>query len=57
MLEIPPSFQAGLLSGRRASVQLDVDATAMTQAGNGAVYIQSIIAQEVTGVCSPAARR
>jgi ABC-2 type transport system permease protein len=48
VLEIPPSFQADLLSGRRASVQLNVDATAMTQAGNGAVYIQSIIAQEVT---------
>ncbi|MGO4739335.1 ABC transporter permease [Bosea sp. 2KB_26] len=48
VLEIPPSFQADLLSGRRASVQLNVDATAMTQAGNGSVYIQSIIAQEVT---------
>lgn len=48
VLEIPPSFQADLLSGRRVSVQLNVDATAMTQAGNGSVYIQSIIAQEVT---------
>lgn len=48
VLEIPPSFQADLLSARRASVQLNVDATAMTQAGNGSVYIQSIIVQEVT---------
>lgn len=47
VLEIPPLFQADLLSRRRPSVQLNVDATAMTQAGNGAVYIQSIIAQEV----------
>lgn len=47
VLEIPPSFQADLLSSRQVSVQLNVDATAMTQAGNGAVYIQSIIAQEV----------
>ncbi|KUL92768.1 membrane protein [Bosea sp. WAO] len=52
VLEIPPSFQADLLSGRRASLQLNVDATAMTQAGNGAVYIQSIIAQEVTNFLS-----
>lgn len=47
VLEIPPSFQADLLSSRQVSVQLNVDATAMTQAGNGAVYIQSIIVQEV----------
>jgi ABC-2 type transport system permease protein len=47
VLEIPPKFQADLLSGRRPSLQLNVDATAMTQAGNGAVYIQSIITQEV----------
>jgi ABC-2 type transport system permease protein len=47
VLEIPPRFQADLLSRRRPSLQLNVDATAMTQAGNGAVYIQSIITQEV----------
>jgi ABC-2 type transport system permease protein len=47
VLEIPPRFQIDLLSGRQASLQLNVDATAMTQAGNGAVYIQNIIAQEV----------
>jgi len=47
VLEIPPSFQAKLLAGRDASLQLNVDATAMAQAGNGAVYIQTIIAQEL----------
>jgi len=47
VLEIPPQFQSDLLEGRRASLQLDVDATAMAQAGNGAVYIQSIITQEL----------
>jgi ABC-2 type transport system permease protein len=47
VLEIPPRFQADILSGRRPSLQLNIDATAMTQAGNGAVYIQSIITQEV----------
>ncbi len=47
VLEIPPSFQSDLLAGRQASLQLNVDATAMAQAGNGAVYIQSIIAQEL----------
>ncbi|WP_089175592.1 ABC transporter permease [Bosea sp. AS-1] len=47
VLEIPPRFQADLLAGRQAALQLDIDATAMTQAGNGAVYIQQIIAQEI----------
>jgi len=48
VLEIPPRFEQDLLSGRQASLQLNIDATAMSQAGNGAVYIENIIAQEVT---------
>jgi ABC-2 type transport system permease protein len=47
VLDIPPSFESDLLAGRQASLQLNVDATAMAQAGNGAVYIQTIISQEV----------
>src|SRR6516162_10082340 len=47
VLDIPPSFESDLLAGRHASLQLNVDATAMAQAGNGAVYIQTIISQEV----------
>jgi ABC-2 type transport system permease protein len=48
VLEIPPRFEQDLLARRQASLQLNIDATAMSQAGNGAVYIESIIAQEVT---------
>jgi ABC-2 type transport system permease protein len=47
VLEIPPRFEKDLLAGRQAPVQLNIDATAMTQAGNGSVYIESIIAQEI----------
>jgi ABC-2 type transport system permease protein len=47
VLEIAPRFQADLQAGRPATLQLNIDATAMTQAGNGAVYIQQIIAQEI----------
>jgi ABC-2 type transport system permease protein len=47
VLEIPPRFQADLLAGRQTAVQLNIDATAMTQAGNGTVYIQQIILQEI----------
>lgn len=48
VLEIPPRFEEDLRSGRQTSIQLNVDATAMTQAGNGTIYIQSIIAQEIS---------
>jgi ABC-2 type transport system permease protein len=48
VLEIPPRFERDLLAGRQTSLQLNIDATAMSQAGNGAVYIESILAQEVT---------
>lgn len=48
VLEIPPQFQQNLLAGRPASLQLNVDATAMAPAGNGSVYIQNIITQEVS---------
>jgi hypothetical protein len=47
VLEIPASIQSRLLAGRQTSLQLNIDATAIAQAGNGAVYIQTIIAQEL----------
>ncbi len=47
VLQIPPRFERDLLQGRQPAVQLDVDATAMSQAGNGAAYIQSIVMNEV----------
>ena len=47
VIDIPPDFQTDVVRGRRPAIQLNVDATAMTQAGTGAVYIQNIIAQEL----------
>jgi ABC-2 type transport system permease protein len=46
VLDFPPQFEGDLLAGRQPSIQLNVDATAMTQAGNGAVYIQNIVTEE-----------
>jgi len=46
VIEIPPRFQADLIAGRSPEVQVLVDATAMTQAGLGASYIQQIVADE-----------
>jgi len=42
-LNIPPDFQRDLLAGRVPSVQLNVDATQVSQAFTGAGYIQQII--------------
>lgn len=50
VLEIPPKFESDLLNGRSATVQVNVDATAMAQAGIGAGYLQSIIQKEVANV-------
>ena len=47
VIEIPPKFESDVLAARRPSVLLNIDATAMSQAGNGAVYIQNIVAQQV----------
>ena len=47
VLEIPPRFEEDLLAGRKVSLQLNVDATAMAPAGNGAMYIQTVLMQEI----------
>jgi hypothetical protein len=36
VLDIPPDFERHVLGGRQPEIQLDVDATAMVQAGLGA---------------------
>jgi ABC-2 type transport system permease protein len=46
-LTIPPHFERDLLAGRKPGLQLDVDATAMSLAGNGAVYIENIVVREI----------
>jgi len=46
VMVIPSRFQADALAGRQPAIQLNIDATAMMQAGIGSGYIQSIVAQE-----------
>jgi len=46
-LDIPPEFQRDLLAGRRPTIQLNVDATRMSQAFTGAGYVQSIVDSEI----------
>ncbi|SHI40823.1 ABC-2 type transport system permease protein [Roseomonas rosea] len=47
VLDIPPDFEADLVAGRQPVIQLNIDATAMMQAGIGASYIQEIVAREI----------
>lgn len=46
ILEIPPRLEADLLANRGPSIQINVDATAVTQAAVGTAYIQGIIMRE-----------
>ena len=46
-LDIPPQFQRDLLAGRQPTIQLNVDATRMSQAFTGNRSIQEIVTGEV----------
>lgn len=48
-LDIPPDFQRDVLRGSRPTLQLNVDATRMSQAFTGSGYIQTIVNDEVSG--------
>ena len=43
VIDIPPRFEADVKSGRHPTIQILADASAVTQAGVGASYLQSII--------------
>jgi ABC-2 type transport system permease protein len=47
VVEIPPNFQANVLAQRKTEIQINVDATAVAQAGNGANYLKTAISNEV----------
>ena len=47
VLYIPAGFQRDLLAGRPSEIQLNTDATRMSQAFTGSGYIQQIVAGEV----------
>jgi ABC-2 type transport system permease protein len=52
VVDIPPNFQRYVLGGRRPGIQVDVDATAMVQAGLGSGYAQQIITSEIANFLS-----
>ena len=52
VVEIPSNFQANILAQRKTEVQINVDATAVAQAGNGASYLRTAIFNEVQNFIS-----
>jgi ABC-2 type transport system permease protein len=48
VLNIPPDFERDVLRGRQPQLQVNIDATAMLQAGAGAQYIRSTASNEIT---------
>lgn len=52
VIDIPPNFERDVLAGRQPALQVNVDATAMIQAGLGAAYIESITQTEIANFVS-----
>jgi len=47
IIDIPPRFEGDVLGSRNPALQVNVDATAMVQAGIGSGYAQQIISAEI----------
>ena len=47
VVDVPPDFERDVLRGRQPQLQVNIDATAMLQAGAGASYIQGIVSDEL----------
>jgi len=47
VVDIPPRFEADVLAGHRPYLQINVDATHMSQAGVGSGYLQEIFREEI----------
>jgi ABC-2 type transport system permease protein len=54
VVDIPPDFERYVLAGRKPALQINVDATAMVQAGLGSGYAQQIITTEIADFVSRA---
>jgi ABC-2 type transport system permease protein len=52
VIDIPSNFEHDVLGGRHPGLQIDVDATAMVQAGLGSGYAQQIVTTEIANFLS-----
>ncbi len=56
-LTIPPDFERDLRRGETSKLMILVDATAVAQAGNASVFLQRLIASEISDWASPGSGR
>ncbi len=56
-LDIPPDFQRRLMAGQQPAIQLNIDATRMSQAFSGGGFVQSIVTSEVQDISTVIAVR
>jgi ABC-2 type transport system permease protein len=54
VIDIPPDFERYVLAGKHVGLQINVDATAMVQAGLGSGYAQQIVTTEIADFLSHA---
>lgn len=54
VIDIPPNFQRDVLALRKPALQINVDATAMVQAGLGSGYAEQIVKTEISDFVSHA---
>jgi len=54
IIDVPPNFARDVFAGRQPAIQLNIDATAMVQAGLGADYAHQIITTEIANFLSRA---
>jgi len=47
IVDVPPRFEADIQAGRQPALQINIDATAMSQAGRGAGYLAEIFSTEI----------
>jgi ABC-2 type transport system permease protein len=52
VIDVPPNFERDLLAGRQPNLQINVDATAMVQAGLGSGYAEQIVGTEISNFLS-----
>jgi ABC-2 type transport system permease protein len=52
VVSIPPRFELNVRAGRKAELQVNIDATAMMQASNGASYIHNILNDQINSYVS-----
>ena len=57
IVDIPPRFQADVQAGRQPALQVNIDATAMSQVGRGAGYLGNIFAAEIARFVHSSAAR